>query len=265
MNSSNENDTPTKPEAFKHNIQVLERALKIFEIIAQSEMPVTIQELQSATGLNRTTIWRILSTMIESDFLTQLPNSKQYCLSCKACNLLTTSSANSIALAEHARPEMEHLRQITGETVMLLLPETLGSRTILQLDSFEAVRLKDYTNTVSPLFGTSTGLVQLSYMNDDDIEVIFPDVLPSYTEYTPTNREDVMQRIEDCRRDGHSYIIDEYQKGDSGLSVPIQLDKKLVGILNIAGPTMRFTKEQIHLCLPELKEAANRIAWNLTH
>lgn len=265
MNSSNENDVLTKPDAFKHNIQVLERALKIFEIIGLSETPVTIQELQAVTGLNRTTIWRILSTMIESDFLTQLPNTKQYCLSCKACNLLSTSSANSISLAEHARPEMEHLRQITGETVMLLLPETLGSRTILQLDSFETVRLKDYTNTISPLFGTSTGLIQLSYMSDEDIEAIFPDTLPSYTEFTPTNRDDVMLRIDNCRRDGHSYIIDEYQKGDSGLSVPIQSNRKLVGILNIAGPTMRFTREQMLLCLPELKEAADRISWKLTH
>lgn len=261
MNSSN--DIPMKQETFKHNIQVLERALNIFEIISLSKSPVTIHDLQNATGLNRTTIWRILSTMIESDFLTQLPHTKQYCISCKVCNLLAASSASSVALVEYARPEMEKLRRLSGETVMLLLPEMIGSRTILQLDSFENIRLKDYTNIVSPLFGTSTGLVQLSFMSEEEIETIFPDKLPSYTEFTPTNREDIIQRIEDCRRDGYAYIIDEYNQGDSGLSVPISLDKKLVGILNIAGPTVRFTKEQMISFIPELKNSAAQIARNL--
>lgn len=263
MNPSN--DILTKPEAFKYNIQVLERALNIFEIISQSKSPMTIQDLQNATGLNRTTIWRILSTMIESGFLTQLPHTKQYCISCKACNLLSVSSASSVALVEYARPEMEQLRRLSGETIMLLLPEMIGSRTILQLDSFENIRLKDYTNIITPLFGTSTGLVQLSFMNDEEIETIFPDKLPSYTEFTPTNRADIMQRIEDCRRDGYAYIIDEYNQGDSGLSVPISLDKKLVGILNIAGPTVRFTKTHMLSYIPKLKSSAAHIAQNLSH
>lgn len=263
MNSSN--DSLTKPDAFKYNIQVLERALKIFEIISLSKSPVTIQDLQNATGLNRTTIWRILSTMIESDFLTQLPHTKQYCISCKACNLLSASSASSVALVEYARPEMEQLRRLSGETIMLLLPERIGARTILQLDSFENIRLKDYTNIVTPLFGTSTGLIQLSFMSDEEIETVFPDKLPSYTEFTPTNREDILRRIEECRRDGYAYIIDEYNQGDSGLSVPISLNKKLVGILNIAGPTVRFTKDHMLSYIPKLKTSAAHIARKLSH
>lgn len=257
-------DTPVNSETFKYNIQVLERALKIFEIIARSASPVTIQELQNATNLNRTTIWRILSTMIENDFLTHLPYTKQYCLSCKACNLLSVSSMRSFALAECAKPEMERLRRLSGETVMLLLPEALGSRTILQLDSFEIVRLKDYTNEVTPLFGTSTGFVQLSFMDDAEIETIFPDTLPSYTEFTSTDRKEIMQRIHDCRNNGYSYIIDEFNNGDSGISVPIQSGGKLAGILNISGPTMRFTKERMESCIPELKKSASLIALNLS-
>lgn len=262
MKSSNE--TSAGSENFKYNIQVLERALKIFEIIALSPSPVTIQDLQNATDLNRTTIWRILSTMMENDFLTCLPHTKQYCLSCKACNLLSVSSTRALSLVGYARPEMERLRRISRETVMLLLPEAIGSRTILQLDSFETVRLKDYTNEVTPVFGTSTGFVQLSFMDDAEIHLIFPDRLPSYTAFTSTDREDIMQRIRDCRRDGYSYIIDEFNHGDSGISVPIPSGKKLAGILNISGPTMRFTEERMISCIPELKKSAALIAKNLS-
>lgn len=236
------NDISQSPDSFKYNIQVLDRALKLFETIALSDSPLTIPQLQELTGLNRTTIWRIISTMTENNFITQLPNSKQYCLSCKATNLLSLSHSRSIVLCECARTEMEQLRQLTGETIMLLIPENIGSRTILQLDSFENVRIKDYTNELSPLFGTSTGIVQLSFLSDEEIKVIFPAELISYTQSTATNKEVIMQRINDCRQDGYTYIIDEYHNGDSGLSVPLQLNRKLVGILNIAGPTVRFTK-----------------------
>ena len=118
---------------------------------------------------------------------------------------------------------------------------------------------------VTPLFGTSTGLVQLSFMSDEEIETVFPDKLPSYTEFTPTNREDILRRIEECRRDGYAYIIDEYNQGDSGLSVPISLNKKLVGILNIAGPTVRFTKDHMLTYIPKLKASAAHIARKLSH
>ena len=253
-----------KSENFKHNIQVLDRALKIFEFIAQSPTPLSIQELQNVTELNRTTIWRILSTMAECGFITQLPHSKQYCLSCKACNLLSLSATNSIALAESARPEMQRLRHLSGETVMLLVPESIGSRTILQLDSFEAIRLKDYTNETTPLFGTSTGLVQLSSLSDEEIQLAFPTTLPSNTEFTPTKKEEILKRISKCRKNGYAYIIDEYINGDSGVSVPIYLSHKLVGILNISGPSIRMTKEKILSYIPELKKASSRIEEALT-
>ncbi len=264
MKSSNDLLINAKPENFKYNIQVLDRAFKIFEIIAQSKSPLTIQELQNATGLNRTTIWRILSTMMENGFLTQLPNTKQYCLSCKACNLITTSATNSIALVECARPEMEHLRRISGETIMLLVPEAIGTRTLFQLDSFETIRLRDYTNEISPLFGTSTGIVHLSSLSDEEIQSIIPDTLPIYTEFTPTSKDEILQRIIDCRKVGYSYIIDEYNQGDTGLSAPIYMDKKLVGILNISGPTMRFTKERMLSCIPELKKSVAHISLDLS-
>ena len=263
-NSSNNLPTDTKSDAFKYNIQVLDRALKIFETIARSRSPLSIQELQNATGLNRTTIWRILSTMMDSGFLTQLPHSKQYCLSCKACNLLSTSAASSIALIEYARPEMQRLRQFTGETVLLLLPEAIGSRTVLQLDSFETIRLKDYTNEVTPLFGTSTGIVQLSALTDEEIQNVLPETLPSYTEFTPTSKDELLKRIRKCRKNGYAYIINEYNQGDTGVSVPIYLESKLAGMLNIAGPTMRFTEERVLACIPELKKSALQISQELT-
>ncbi len=253
-------NTHANQDSFKYNIQVLDRALNIFEIIASSETPMTLQQLQTMTGLNRTTIWRILSTMMDRDFIVQLPNTKTYTVSCKACNLFSAAGSNSVALAELARPEMERLRRLSGETILLLVPETIGSRTILQLDSFESVRLKDYTNTVSPLFITSTGFVQLSFMKNEEIEKAFPAVLPSRIEAAG-----VMQRIDACRRDGYALIIDEFNQGDSGISAPILLNGKLAGILNVAGPTIRFTEERMLSLLPELLKSAGQISHMLSH
>lgn len=264
MNISNDLPNNEKSENFKYNIQVLERALQIFEIIARFKTPLSIPELQNLTGLNRTTIWRILSTMLNCGFLTQLPNKKQYCLSCKAYNLLSSSSSSPVALVEAARSEMTLLRNKCNETVMLLVPQLTGSLTVLQLDSFEAIRLMDYTNQLSPLFGTSTGIVQLASMEDEEIIKIFPSALTSYTEFTQTNRNEIMQRIHDCRRDGYSYIIDEFNKGDTGLSAPICLDGQLVGILNISGPTVRYTKEKMLVTVPMLLEATRQIVSNLS-
>lgn len=263
MKSSGNTDNKSA-ESFKYNIQVLDRALKIFEIIATSSFPISIQELQNATGLNRTTIWRILSTMTDNGFLTLLPQTKQYCISAKTCNLITSSATHAVALVECSRKEMEYLRRISGETVMLLIPEAIGSRTIFQLDSFKTIRLKNYTNEVSPLFGTSTGIVQLSAMTDEEIRNILPASLPVYTEHTPTDKNDILQRIHDCRKNGYTYIIDEYNQGDSGISVPIYMKERLVGILNIAGPTMRFSKERMLACVPDLKKSAAHISLDLT-
>ena len=107
-------------------------------------------------------------------------------------------------------------------------------------------------------------IVQLSALTDEEIQNVLPETLPSYTEFTPTSKDELLKRIRKCRKNGYAYIINEYNQGDTGVSVPIYLESKLAGMLNIAGPTMRFTEERVLACIPELKKSALQISQELT-
>lgn len=53
-------------------VQSVERALDLLELVANSEQSISIMELMEKTGLNRTTIWRILGTLEKGDILRKM-------------------------------------------------------------------------------------------------------------------------------------------------------------------------------------------------
>jgi DNA-binding IclR family transcriptional regulator len=79
--------------------------------------------------------------------------------------------------------------------------------------------------------------------------------------HAPTSLEAVMRQVQLTRERGYSVTIDTYSLGLSAMSAPVRLQgAPAMGVLTLAGPTVRFTPERMQALAPELTEVAGQLA-----
>ena len=66
--------SPARPSG----AQAVERALTILTLVAKSDAPLAVAEICARTGLNRTTVWRLLATLEEYRCIERDPFSRDY-------------------------------------------------------------------------------------------------------------------------------------------------------------------------------------------
>ncbi|MCD8350838.1 MAG: IclR family transcriptional regulator [Planctomycetaceae bacterium] len=257
---------PVKNAAAKEasGAQTVERALLLLKLVSEEGQPVPIAKLCEQTGLNRTTAYRLLSTLESSGFLEREAVGKGYRLGYAAASLCLGIVRQYAPLIRLARPEMERLRDETQESVILAVARISGMLTIDQLDSPQAVRIKNYMDNISPFFCSSNGKIFLAQLTDDEIDAILAGPLESRTPRTVTDPDAVRAEIRKARRNGYGTVFGELDESENGISVAVHDGLAPVAFLSIAGPAFRLTRDKLLKLAPRLQQAAAEISQKLT-
>jgi len=77
----------------------------------------------------------------------------------------------------------------------------------------------------------------------------------------PASLQAVMDAVRQTRERGYSMTTDTYSLGLSAMSAPVRFaGQPAMGVLTIAGPTVRFTAERMAALAPELTSTAQQLA-----
>jgi DNA-binding IclR family transcriptional regulator len=153
-----------------------------------------------------------------------------------------------------------------GETVHLTVLQGLEVVTIHSESPAHGFRALSWMGVTAPSYMTSSGRVLLSGLEDDQIERIYPtkkkiDGAPPLC-LTKTG-EQLMNVIHQIRKDGYATVIEEYEPGLVGASVPVRdFSGSIVAAINVAAPKARFEPHLI-AAAKEMKKAADRITHSL--
>ncbi|OKL35616.1 IclR family transcriptional regulator [Domibacillus mangrovi] len=265
MNNLN-NTTNQKPNKKQEvsSVQAVDRALKLLTLIADSNTPVLAADLAVKANLNRTTVWRLLATLEGQDFIERDPFTKGYQLGYASTKLISGMDQYN-PLIRRARRAMEQLLEKVHESVLLSVPKTFGVLTIDQINpSNQSIRVADYINSTMPLHGTSNGKLLLSYLSQNELDILLDRKLEQFTLHTITDREKLYEEIELIRKQGFATNFLESDENENGISAPI-LDKQgnLVSFLSVSGPSFRFSKEKVLSWAPTVIASAKEITHNL--
>ena len=99
------------------SIQVIARVARLLETISVHGEPVSLKILAKTTGLHPSTAYRILASLIDHGFV-ERGEAGRYRLGVKLLQLGNRVQSR-LDLRREARPIMERLRDLTGETVSL--------------------------------------------------------------------------------------------------------------------------------------------------
>ncbi|BDH60674.1 IclR family transcriptional regulator [Lysinibacillus sp. PLM2] len=248
----NTNDT-------KSAVQSVDRALELLEIVASSEHSISILELIEKTGLNRTTVWRLLKTLENRGFVEKDEVTNNYRIGVKLYQLVKSNDSYSYLL-KTVQPYMEKLCETYNETVILSVFQNTKMYNLYQVDPSHTVRLMNYTNTFSPLHCSSNGKLQLSYFTEEELESYLTYPLEEFSPYTITNKRALKLQLEQIRQQNYSLSIGEYDESENAISIAIEQFGKPVAFLTLGGPAFRVSEKDLRGISSQLLKVAKEIS-----
>jgi IclR family pca regulon transcriptional regulator len=154
--------------------QSLERGLAILTCFTPQRPVMGIADIADELGMSRSTTHRYMITLVELGYLEQ-GGSRKYRLGLRVTDL-GMSVLNSMSLREHARPDLEELRQETRFTVNLAI---LDGSEILYVDRMRGSRPGQskidfdlQAGSRLPASCTALGKLLLAYLPDAEQEAL---------------------------------------------------------------------------------------------
>lgn len=230
----NKNENRVKPS---YRVQAVERALDILDCFTFENKELGLFELAAQTGLNKTTVKRMLANLTHRKYLQQDPKTKKYKLGMRLFELggIVFSSFSLRKVAAHF---MDALQKETRSTVLL---GVMMEDQLVYFDKREGngmIRISSDIGWRRPLHYGMLGMILCAYLDPAEVMLIvkkYP--LEAYTSRSITDEERFKNRLEEIRKRGYVMEIGEAVEGVIGIAAPIRdYTRSVIAALGIAVP-----------------------------
>jgi IclR family acetate operon transcriptional repressor len=213
----------------------VERAITVLHVLAEADDDVGNNEIARRTGINPSTVSRLLATLASDELVSRSHDTGRFRLGPRLVELGNAALAR-IDLRQLSRPHLEALTETTGETATLSVPYQQGTITIDFVQSPSSVRSVAQVGRPSVAHATATGKVFLAHAGVPPTAPMAP-----YTSRTLTDPEALIAQIDQIRRRGWAQAVGEREEDLNALAAPVfgQADV-LVGVMGLQGPAGRF-------------------------
>lgn len=202
-------------------VQSVAKALRLLDLLMEAHQPLTLAALSEQTGWPKSTIHGLLSTMRESAVVDQQSNGR-YCLGVRLFEYGCAVGA-CWSVSDLAKPHLQHLASVTGQSVFLSMLNRSEVITIEQVQSRAGLRVVSEVGTRLPLHCTSQGKVFLSAMADHEAKrVLSRRTLEPYTPKTLVTWEELFRVMQAARENGYAVEEGEYRFGLCSASAPVR-------------------------------------------
>jgi IclR family transcriptional regulator, KDG regulon repressor len=242
-------------------IKSVEKAIDILSCFTTEAQYLTVIEITRRTGLNQSTVSRILTTLAHKNCVERLNSSGGYCLGSKFYQWegLVKQGEN---LADVAKPAMTRLRDIYGEEVSLYVVNDCYRTCIAVVASTYGVARVTPIGMILPLHCGAAGKVLLAHLSDAKRRKIISEKnLEKFTSATMTDPAEIEEALLKIRTDGYAVSRGEREEGAFSLSAPVRNGKRqVIASLAFSGPTFRLSEEKYEKMLEDLLAAARGIS-----
>lgn len=238
----------------KLTVRAVERALDIL-LCFTSRQDLTLTEISRETGLNKSTVHRLLTSLERKGFLIRDPETEKFRLGFRlwelSANLARTDDPAVVLL-----PEMQRLRDAVGETMSLYIRDGKDRVRVQAVESTQTIRRVAPVGARLPLAVGASSKVLVAYAPQEARDMILED--PSWPDYV--DKHHYVQQLDGIRKQGYATSIEEREIGTSAIAVPIfGRSGQLSAALAISGPASRLTLERMKEHAPLIMEAARRM------
>jgi IclR family acetate operon transcriptional repressor len=222
----------------------VEKALQLIEALSQAGRPAGVSELGRALRINKSTVYRLLDTLVRQGYARQEGKGGRYALTVKLWEI-GIGVVRGLSLPQAARPLLERATEETGETTMLGVVQDREVLIIDKVDSWQPLQIFSPLGTRVPVCNSALGRVLLAFQPDEFIDAAVGEFRPR-TEFGLQTPAELRAELARIRAEGSSHSRDEWQIGIAGAAAAIRdASGAVAGAFCITGPTARLSEERL--------------------
>ena len=241
----------------KNLVQSVLRALRVLELLdKKGELGVT--EISETLELDKSTTFRLISTLKHSHFIVQNPANSKYTNGYKLFEL-GQNVLHQTDLIAKVYPYMREISARTGETVNLAVHEGAEVIYVEKIETEDIVKISLSIGQRRPMYCTAVGKAFLAHMP----EALMRDLTSrfDYTPFTPTTLRDqdaLLKELEEIRRVGYALDNAEHWPGIRCVAMPLLNGRnEAIAAVSVSMPIFKIKAkpERFVACIRVLQES----------
>ena len=240
-------------------------ALLVLKVFSEDEAEIGISSLAKRLGLAKSTVHRLAVTLAAEGFLEQNPDNGRYRLGL-ALFSLGALVRRRMDLSNQARPLLGILRDNTHEAVHLAIMAQTSILYLYNLESSQAIGIRNYIGARKPAYCTCEGRVMLAYGPPALLARVLAEGLVARTPKTNTDPAALAKALDEVRQLGYAIDDEESEVGMRGVAAPIRdISGRVVAAVSLAGPIQRLTRKDLRSLAPQVIATADAVSLRLGH
>ncbi|PKL39939.1 MAG: hypothetical protein CVV44_06875 [Spirochaetae bacterium HGW-Spirochaetae-1] len=202
-------------------IQSLDRGLKILQILGKAERPLSLNEIAESFTIDRSSVFRLIATLVQSDFVRQDRETKKYSLGYRVMELAGAFGEQS-RIETIIRPIMQrvcmetkqntHLAVLDGKDVVFIAVEQPRASLTMHIS----------VGTREPAWVTALGRALISFFDGERLDTFLSGLeIKKFTDTTVTDQTSLKERVLEARRDRIALDNEEYKPGVVCYAAPV--------------------------------------------
>ena len=248
----------------KDIVQSVDRTLSILEILSDYEEGLGITEIALKVDLHKSTVHRLLNTLIYKGYIQQDKNTSRYVCTFKLFEL-GSKKTSKLDVSTVARVDLEELMEKINEVVHLGVREDNDIVYILKVEPEKSIKMYTRIGMRKPMYATAMGRSFMFDLKDDEIDEIWSNSnIIKFTDKTITNLEDFKAYLNHAKTKGYVLDDQEIEEGIRCIGAPIRdYTGSICATLSISSSIFTFTEDKIEEYSNIILEYANKISQRL--
>lgn len=238
-------------------------AARLLKAFSEGEVEIGVTSLAKRLGMAKSTVYRLVSTLVAEGFLEQNKENDKYRLGIALFGL-GALVRQRMDVSNMARAHIFALREATNETVHLAVLDRDEIMYVYDLESTQAIRMRANLGDRKPAFCSSEGRAMLAFQDGKAISALLSSGLRPRTPKTVTDAAALIEALAQVRRDGYAVEDEQCELGMRSVAAPIfDSEGHVVAAVGIAGPMERLSEEALERFAPLVVNTADVISARL--
>lgn len=248
-------------EQARPGVQSLTKALDLLEAFTFEEPEMALGEISAKLGLAKSTVHKVLRTLLVRGYVAQDPVTRRYRLGLRNWQLGSLVAA-SLDVRQAAGPHLHRLAALTGEQVTLWVPEQEVVVCVECIDSRHQLRTCTRPGMVANPLDLASGRCLLAHRPPAELAGLLPVLVRCHEPVV--DPEDVAGRLAGIAERGYDVTDRSPATEGIGVAAPIRDHAgRAVAAVTVSGPVDRFDEEAVGVLVPHVLGVAGRVSAEL--
>ena len=241
-----------------YDLKSVQNTLRILSYFGEAGQPeLSIMDLQEATGLSKSTIFRNLRALCSFGFLERSEETSKYRLGLKVVQL-ASYKIDTLEIRTESIPVLTLLQSRLATSISLC--ELQGTDVIRVVLIKNNILISENSHSIYrlPAYCSSPGKCLLSSLSGSEIDKLYEGYeFVRYTKNSITNLHDLKNELKKIREQGYSINNGEQESYTRSIAVPIYGYRgNIIASISAGMNEELFTPQKQEECLKELQNAS---------